>query len=83
MSHVRIVVDGREITCASDVTVAAALVDAGVSAFRRSVSGDARGPVCGMGICYECRVTIDGVAHRRACLITVADGMRVTSGESA
>ena len=35
--------------------------------------------MCGMGTCYECRVTIDGVAHRRACLVTVADGMDVTT----
>ena len=82
MSQVRIVVDGRDITCASDVTVAAALLDGGVAAFRQSVSGTARGPVCGMGICYECRVTIDGVAHRRACLVTVADGMTVRTGEA-
>jgi len=74
-----IIVDGREITCANDVTVAAVMLDAGISTFRRSVSGDARGPLCGMGICYECRVTIDGVAHRRACLVTVADGMHVTT----
>jgi len=33
--------------------------------------------VCGMGVCYECRVTIDGVAHQRACLRVVADGMRI------
>ncbi len=75
----RIVVDGREITCTGDVTVASALLDAGVAQFRRSVNGEARGPVCGMGICYECRVTIDGVAYRRACLVPVVDGMRITT----
>jgi len=36
-----------------------------------------------MGTCYECRVTIDGVAHRRACLVTVADGMHVTTADGA
>jgi sarcosine oxidase subunit alpha len=30
-----------------------------------------------MGSCFECRVTIDGVAHRRACLVSVAEGMIV------
>ncbi|MEO7456267.1 MAG: (2Fe-2S)-binding protein [Gemmatimonadaceae bacterium] len=75
-----IIVNGRPVTCASDLTVAAALVDAGVNAFRKSVTGEARGPVCGMGICYECRVTIDDVPHRRACLVTVEEGMRVSTG---
>jgi D-hydroxyproline dehydrogenase subunit gamma len=71
--------DGRAVRVPAGVSVAAALLDAGVDAFRRSVSGDARGPVCGMGTCFECRVTIDGVAHRRSCLVPVADGMRVVT----
>jgi sarcosine oxidase subunit alpha len=76
---VTILADGRSVRVAAGVTVAAALLDLGVSAFRRSASGDPRAPLCGMGTCYECRVTIDGVAHRRACLVTVADGMHVAT----
>ena len=79
MSHVTIVVDGRALRVARDISVAAALIDNNVLAFRHSVSGTARAPLCGMGICYECRVTIDDVAHRRACLIAVADGQRITT----
>ena len=71
--------DGRPVRVPAGVTVAAALTDLGVVAFRRSVSGEPRGPLCGMGTCYECRVTIDGVAHRRACLVLVAEGMQVTT----
>jgi len=33
-----------------------------------------------MGICHECRVAIDGVAHRRSCLVEVASGMRIQTG---
>ena len=77
---VTISADGRSVRVPAGVTVAAALVDLGVAAFRRSVSGEPRAPLCGMGTCYECRVTIDGVAHRRACLVLVADGMHVTTG---
>ena len=76
---VAIDVDGRALRVTAGVSVAAVLFDAGVTAFRRSASGDARGPVCGMGTCFECRVTIDGVAQRRACLVPVSDGMRVTT----
>jgi sarcosine oxidase subunit alpha len=71
--------DGKSVRVPAGVTVAAALTDLGVAAFRRSASGEPRGPLCGMGTCYECRVTIDGVAHRRACLVPVADGMNVTT----
>jgi hypothetical protein len=57
--------------------VSAAVALAGESAFRVSVSGEARGPLCGMGICFECRVTIDGRAHQRACQILCQPGMQV------
>jgi sarcosine oxidase subunit alpha len=59
------------------ISLAAALLNAGVDAFRRSPNGEARGPLCGMGTCHECRVSIDGVGHRRACLTPVADGMEI------
>jgi predicted molibdopterin-dependent oxidoreductase YjgC len=74
--------DGRDVRVAAGVSVAAALVDLGVAAFRRSVGGEARGPLCGMGTCFECRVTIDGMPHRRACLVQVADGMRVDTANT-
>jgi sarcosine oxidase subunit alpha len=57
--------------------VSAAVVLAGEAAFRVSVSGEPRGPLCGMGICFECRVTIDGRAHQRACQILCRPGMHV------
>jgi D-hydroxyproline dehydrogenase subunit gamma len=76
---VTISADGRSVRVPAGVTVAAALLDLGVFTFRRSVSGEPRGPVCGMGTCYECRVTIDGVAHRRACLVVVTEGMHITT----
>lgn len=74
---VTIVADGRALRVPVGVSVAAALLDAGVVRFRRSASGESRGPLCGMGTCYECRVTIDGAAHRRSCLVPVAEGMRI------
>ena len=61
--------------------VAAAVLEAGVSAFRRSVTGEARGPLCGMGICFECRVTVNGVAHVRSCQTLCENGMDVRTDE--
>ena len=74
---VRIVVDGRPVAARETDTVAAALMNAGLFALRASVGGQPRGPLCAMGICFECRVTIDGRAHRRACLEPCRDGMKV------
>ena len=74
---VRIVVNDVELRVAADLSLAAALFNAGHSALRQSVSGAPGGPVCGMGICLECRVTVDGVRHRRACLEPVRSGMIV------
>lgn len=76
-AFVTIVADGRALRVPVGISVAAALLDAGISEFRRSVSGESRGPLCGMGTCYECRLTIDGAAHRRSCLVPVAEGMRI------
>ena len=81
--EITILVDGRSLGVPADVSVAAALLNAGINTFRRSVAGEPRAPLCGMGICHECRVTIDGIAHRRACLVTVADGMTVERASAA
>ena len=72
-----ILVDGRLLRVQSGVTVAAALLNAGVASFRRSVAGEPRAPLCGMGICFECRVSIDGVEHTRACQTLCREGMEV------
>jgi D-hydroxyproline dehydrogenase subunit gamma len=60
--------------------VAAAVFQAGFS-FRRSVSGEPRGPLCGMGICFECRVNVNGVAHVRSCQTLCENGMDVRTDE--
>ncbi len=76
---VEIRVDGESLRVRRGITLAAALLTAGRWSFRRSVTGEPRGPVCGMGVCFECRVTIDGVRERRACLEGVVEGMEVTT----
>jgi len=73
-------VNGRRVEVPAGITVAAALLGTGVTALRTSVTGEPRGALCAMGICFECRVTIDGATHRRACLALCRDGMEVTTG---
>ena len=74
---VGILVNGEALRVRGGVTVAAALLSAGHWRFRRSVTGEARGPVCGMGVCFECRVTIDGRPQTRSCTTLCAEGMKV------
>ena len=81
MKEVRIEVNGVKVSMPAGSMVAAAVLKAGVSSFRRSVTGEARGPLCGMGICFECRVTIDGVAHARSCQTVCENGMDVRTDE--
>ncbi len=70
--------DGRAMTARQGDTVAAALLANGVTVFRETaVSGVARGPYCLMGVCFDCLVVIDGTGNRQACLVAVAEGMRV------
>jgi predicted molibdopterin-dependent oxidoreductase YjgC len=78
--RVRLIVDGRPLEAEAGSSVLAVLWNAGVRTLRTSVAGEERGPLCGMGTCFECGVTIDGVAHRRSCLETVRDGMEVRTG---
>lgn len=75
--------NGRLARAVYGSSVASALIAAGVTRFRSSTSGEPRAPVCGMGVCFECRVTIDGVPHQRSCLIGVRAGMSVTTGDDA
>jgi predicted molibdopterin-dependent oxidoreductase YjgC len=74
-NQVTIRIDDAEISVDTGTSVAAAIINAGKSRVRRSIHGEARGPVCGMGICYECRASIDGVPHQRTCMVMCAEGM--------
>jgi sarcosine oxidase subunit alpha len=76
MSTVRLTVNGRRVHVPAGISVAAAIALVG-EPFRRSVTGESRAPLCGMGVCFECRVRIDGVAQQRACQRVVNPGMRV------
>jgi len=70
-------VNGVAVTVPTGSMVSTAVLKTGVSSFRRSVTGEPRGPLCGMGICFECRVTIDGEAHCRSCQTVCRNGMDV------
>jgi len=74
---VTLTVDGVSVTMPAGSMVAAAILKSGRHAFRRSATRERRGPLCGMGICFECRVTIDGEAHCGSCQTLCENGMDV------
>ena len=74
--------DGQHFRALPGETIAAALYAAGKRAWRRSRHGDARGLLCGMGVCYDCLLTVDGTPGLRACQVEVREGMRVETNFS-
>ena len=78
--RVRLTVNGRVVEAEPGTSILAALWNAGQRTTRSAVTGEGRGALCGMGTCQECRVTVDGVPHRRSCLETVREGMEVRTG---
>ena len=80
LSRITVKVNGSPVTVAAGATVAVAVAMAG-QPFRTSVTGEPRSALCGMGICYECRVVIDGTLHCRSCQILCEPGMEVKTDE--
>ena len=72
--------DGKTIPFRDGQTVAAALVEHGITSWRVTrFAGRPRGLFCGIGICFDCLVVIDGVPNQRACLVAAASGMAVST----
>lgn len=74
---ISLTVNGQAVIVPEGSTVATAVSLSGATTFRRSVTNEPRAPLCGMGICFECRVTINGHAHARSCQIVCRAGMEV------
>jgi len=80
VNSVTLIVNGSPVNVLAGTTVAVAVAISG-SPCRTSVSGQPRGPLCGMGICFECRVSINGRRHCRSCQILCEPGMEVKTDE--
>ena len=76
-STISLSINGTQVSVPAGCTVAAAIARAGVTGFRRSIQDEPRAPLCGMGICFDCRVTIDGQANLRSCSVYCREGMEV------
>ena len=77
---IRFEVDGRAVEARAGDTVASALLANGIRALRAGPDGSPRGLFCGIGICFDCLVTVDGRPGQRACMVRVREGMVVARG---
>lgn len=69
--------DGETVEALPGDSIAAALAADGRQALRRTASGRARGAYCGMGVCSDCLVRVQGGRAKRACLTLAVEGMDV------
>lgn len=73
-----VTIDGTPVEVPAKTTAAAAVfLRYGVRGTRTSVSGQSRAAFCGMGVCQECRMTIDARAHVLACQTICREGMTI------
>ena len=77
-----VVVNGRTVRVRAGTTAAAAIALAGLSCCHVSVTGQPRAAVCGIGICFECRAEVDGIAHAKTCQILCRPGMAIRTDAS-
>lgn len=79
-SSYRLTFDGTTVTASPGQSVGAALVAAGIVAWRTTRrEGRPRGLFCGIGVCFDCLITVDGHPGQRACLVPARDGMRLSA----
>jgi predicted molibdopterin-dependent oxidoreductase YjgC len=75
---VEVQVGGTRVRIPAGSSVAAALALHPPGRTRLSVSGQWRAPLCGMGVCHECRVLVNG-HERLACQTVCEDGMHIAA----
>jgi len=69
--------DGNPVTAYDGETVATVLLAEGRIATRTTPGGEPRGVFCGMGVCFDCLVVVDGIPNTRACMTKAREGMDV------
>lgn len=74
---VEIKIDEETVIVREGVSVASAILNSGRSVLRHSVTGEPRSAVCGMGVCFECRVRVNDAPHVRSCMTLCEAGMEI------
>lgn len=78
IDSVTVEIEGTLVSVPAGDSVAAAVLAHGLMPTRSTaVSGKPRAPFCMMGVCFDCLMEIDGKPNRQACMVQVAEGMRI------
>mgnify|MGYP003859637809 CR=1 FL=1 len=75
--EIEITLNGFTVSAFEGETVATMLLALDKTTMRTTIQGEPRGIYCGMGICFDCLVVIDGIANKRACIVEIKSGMKV------
>lgn len=81
--HLTFTFDGETLCADPGQSLAASITASGARVFRNTGKGSPRGLFCGMGVCQDCLVTVDGVPNQRACMTSVRDGAQVRTQHGA
>jgi ferredoxin len=76
-------VDGKTILACSGQTIAEVLLANGVRTLRRTRKQASRGVYCGMGICYECRMVVNGIPNVRTCMTLATPGTKIATQDDS
>ena len=75
---IKVIINGQEVIAYEGETLLATMIASGIKLIRRSsVLNEPRGGLCGMGVCYDCLVTINNVPNIRACMSYAKEGMEI------
>ena len=76
-------VDGRTLLARKGQTIAEALLANGLRGLRMTRKQSPRGVYCGMGICYECRMIVNGIPNVRTCMTPATPGCRIATQDDS
>lgn len=77
--QLQVEVNGNPFIAFEGETVAALFAAEKLSAMRTTQEGEPRGMYCGMGVCFDCLVVINGITNTRACMTWLQDGMKIST----
>lgn len=79
---IKILVNNVEHSVSSNQSVAAALLELGISHSGNAMREDRKiGPFCMMGVCHACKISVAGDQNQRACMIPIKAGMKISTGD--
>lgn len=84
MTQIRVILNGVSLTSHEGQSVGALLLENGQRATRTTrQNARPRAMFCGIGICFDCLITINGITNQRACVTTVEEGMTIQTQQGS